>query len=138
MVQRIESVEDLITGLQGKEKVIMQRLRSLIMEAEPRLQEKLSYGVPLFFRNRRICFLWPASFSACTLKPVPENFSVTLAMCYGNRLSNDQGLLHQDKNSKTFTITFSSLSGINERSVQEVIREAVLVDEEFGNYKKKS
>ena len=134
----MQEVEDLITTLPSDEQIIVKRLRSVILDTDPRLQEKLSYGVPYFFHHRRICFIWPTSLVPCGYnqkEPVIEK--VTLGLCYGNLLSNDQGLLIAEKRKQVYVIRFSSVAEIQEQAIREIIQEAILVDEEFGKNKKK-
>lgn len=134
----MRDVEDFIADLTGSEKLIVRRLRSLIRETEPRLQEKLSYGVPYFSHYRRVCFLWPSScIPGCESRPVPVHGEVTLGLCYGNLLSNAQGLLLKEGRKQVYVIRFSSLDQIDEHAVREIIQEAVLVDEEFKKNNKK-
>jgi uncharacterized protein YdhG (YjbR/CyaY superfamily) len=54
-------VEDLIANLPENEKKITIALRNCILQTAPMLLEKLSYGVPYYFRKNRVCFIWPAS-----------------------------------------------------------------------------
>lgn len=128
----MRNVEDFISELTGNEKLLVRRLRSLILETEPRLQEKLSYGVPYFFHHRRICFLWPSScIPGSESRPVPVHGEVTLGLCYGNLLSNAQGLLLKEGRKQVYVIKFSATDQIDEQALREIIQEAVLVDEEF-------
>jgi hypothetical protein len=128
----MQDVEGFIAALTGDEKRIVARLRALILESGPRLQEKLSYGVPYFFHHRRICFLWPISHLPRNYPPPSLNSPlVTLGLCYGNLLSNEQGLLLKEGRKQVYMIKYSSIKEINEQAVREIIQEAVLVDETF-------
>lgn len=49
-------IEDFIVDLPPEERRIVERLRTIILETEPRLKEKLSYGVPYFFSTREFVF----------------------------------------------------------------------------------
>jgi hypothetical protein len=135
---RVKEIADLIADLPDDEKVIAKRLRSLILETEPRLQEKISYGVPYFFHHRRVCFIWPTSLLPLGYEPkTPITTKVTLGMCYGNRLSNEQGLLEKGNRKQVYTISFTSLSQVNDRAIREIIMEAVMVDDQFNPKKLK-
>jgi hypothetical protein len=133
----MNAVADLIADLPDDERVIIARLRTLIMESEPRLQEKISYGVPYFFHNRRVCFLWPASLlpGGCPPKE-PVRTKVTLGLCYGNLLSNDRGLLEKGNRKQVYTLDFTSAAEINDQVIREIILEAVMVDDQFKKTKK--
>jgi hypothetical protein len=124
-------VEDFIMALPKDEQLLLNRLRSIILDCDPRIQEKLSYSVPYFFHHRRICFLWPSS--ACS---GPKDAKILLGFCYGNLLSNEQRLLAGERRKQVYTARFSSLSEIDERVIREVVLEAVLVDEQFAKAKK--
>lgn len=130
----MDEVEHFILQLEPGERTIVQRLRSLILDSDPRIREKLSYGVPYFFHHRRICFLWPVSHYPCSeekRKTYPEK--VQMGFCYGNLLSNDQRLLRSDGRKQVYTIMFSSLSEIDDRAIREIVAEAILVDDGFLN-----
>ena len=128
----MQDVETYLETLTGLERTIMKRLRTLIFQAEPRIIEKLSYGVPYFSRHRRLFYLWPAT--AIPRKQQTEIDSspkVMLGFCYGNLLSNDQGLLVKEGRKQVFTIPVFSLTAEKERLISEVINEAIYVDEQF-------
>lgn len=133
----MQDVEEFIENLPRDERVILKRLRALIIQAEPRITERLNYGVPYFSRHKRLFFLWPASAVPCGEKYNPPPPKVTLGFCYGNLLSNEQGLLMSEGRKQVYTINISSLADVNERSLSEIFLEAVLVDEQLHNKKKK-
>ena len=126
----MQEIEDFIENLPRDEKVILERLRALIFGAEPRLTEKFSYGVPYYSRKRRLFFIWPASAGpvGSENKRTPK---VTLGFCYGNLLSNDQGLLVKDGRKQVFTIPFSHPDEIADGVISEILNEAILVDQQF-------
>src|SRR6187549_1741561 len=134
----MQDVETVIAELPSDERAIAKRLRALILDIDPRIREKLSYGVPYFFHHRRICFVWPTSCLPCgeySLKKTGTK--VTLGLCYGNLLSNDRGLLLQEGRKQVFVIKYTSVNEIDEKAVREILQEAVLVDDEFNKVKKK-
>jgi Domain of unknown function (DU1801) len=117
-------VNEFIINLPKAERIIVSRLRDLLFETEPRFREKLSYGVPYFSRNRRVCFLWPAS------APLgPTNAKVSFGFCYANLLSNAQGLLLKEGRRQVYITRFSSVNEIDEKLLLEIIHEALLVDD---------
>ena len=116
-------VNEFIINLPKEERIIVSRLRDLLFETEPRFHEKLSYGVPYFSRNRRVCFIWPAS------APLgPMNAKVSFGFCYANLLSNAQGLLLKEGRKQVYMARFSSVNEIDEKLLLEIIHEALLVD----------
>lgn len=132
----MKEVTDLIAELPPAESLIARKLRSLILDVSPRLREKISYGVPYFYHHRRVCFLWPVSCLPCGITKY-ENLKVTLGFCYGNMLSNNQGLLIAENRKQARVIPYHSIKEIDERLVTEIVHEAILVDDEFGKRKKR-
>jgi len=117
-------VSDFIINLPKEERVIVKKLRDLLIETEPRFREKLSYGVPYFSRNRRVCFIWPAS------APLgPKNAKVLFGFCYANLLSNVQGILLREGRKQVYIARFSSLNEIDEKLLLEITQEALIVDD---------
>jgi hypothetical protein len=132
----MQEVEDIIAVLPQDERLILKRLRSIILDTDPHVQERISFGVPYYYHNRRICFLWPTSLIPCGYsKPVEEK--VTLGLCYGNLLSNEQGLLIAENRKQVYVIRFSKASDIKDQPIREIIQEAILIDEQFGKSKKR-
>lgn len=127
----MRNIEDFISSLPKDEQIILKMLRNLIIDADPRVQEKLSYGVPYYSRNRRMFFLWPASAlsSARNKKKAPPK--VTMGFSYGNLLSNEQQILNRENRKQVFTIPFSSVSEIDERILLELVNEAIIIDDNF-------
>jgi hypothetical protein len=127
----MESVDDLIFNLPSDERMLVTKLRTLLFEIEPRFKEKLSYGVPYYSRNRRVCFIWPAS------APLgPRNAKVSFGFCYGNLLSNEQGILLSEGRKQVYIVRYSFVREVEERLLLEIIQEALLVDEAFAGKKK--
>lgn len=127
---------DFAQALPREERLIFHRLRALILETEPRLKEKISYGVPYFVRNRMICFIWPISAPNA---PKAKNQTwhdtiVSLGFCHGNQLSNLQGLLLSEGRKQVYIIRLRSLKELEqlERPIVEILQEAVILDEAFG------
>ncbi|MFZ6014176.1 MAG: DUF1801 domain-containing protein [Bacteroidota bacterium] len=132
------TIEDYISALPKDEQVIMKRLRSLILEIEPRVEEKINYGVPYFTRHRMLFFLWPGTISECGSHHdrKPDAPKVTMGFCHGNLLSNEQRLLASDGRKQVYVIRFFSHADINEPALREIIQEAVIVDQEFQKRKR--
>jgi Domain of unknown function (DU1801) len=124
-------LEGFIDDLPKDERILVSRLRALLFDTEPRFREKLSYGVPYFSLRRRVCFIWPAS---APLGPI--NAKVSFGFCYGNLLSNEQGVLLSEGRKQVHIVRFSSMRDINEKELLEIIREALIIDELFLPKKK--
>jgi hypothetical protein len=127
---RFDAVDDFLATLPLSEQRVVKCLRALLLAQDPRLQEKFAYGVPYYYRRRRIFFIWPSHAYLGA-----RNGKVTLGFCYGNLLSNDQGLLLAEKRKQVYMIRFSTLQEIGavEQPLTAIIHEALIVDEvEFG------
>ena len=62
---------------------------------------------------------------------------VALGFCQGNKMANEQGLLHADGRKQVYCMYFNSLSEIDEAQVRALLYEASIIDEEFGRQRKK-
>ncbi len=120
-------------ALPKEERLIFNRLREFVLETDPRLIETNNYGVPYYSRHRRICFIWPVSApDAPTAKNQKQDGTlVSLGFCYGNLLSNDQGLLLAEGRKQVYIIRFRSLSDFtsNEKQIAEILNEAIFLDQ---------
>jgi hypothetical protein len=133
----MNEVESLLAELTGDEKIIVSRIRNLILDIDPRVGERLSYGVPYFFHHRAICFVWPISKQPPNYPPpAPGREKVTFGFCYGNLLSNDQGLLMLENRKQVAIIKLYSVKDIDEHKFREIMLEAILIDDQFAKNKK--
>lgn len=120
----MQDIEDFISILPRQEQLITRKLRSIILDADPRIREQFSYGVPYYFRNRRMCFIWPA-----TAPHGPKGSVVSLGFCYGHMLSDGQGILKMEGRTQVSIVQYQSLREINETILMEVLQEAIMVDD---------
>jgi hypothetical protein len=124
---------DFAWALPQEERLIFQYLRNLILETEPRLQEKMNYGVPYFVRNRMVCFIWPVSApNAPTAKNQTLNDTiVSLGFCHGNKLSNEQVILLSEGRKQVYIVRLRSMDELRmlEKPITEILQEAILLDE---------
>lgn len=120
----MNSIEEFIDSLPPKERVIVKLLREIILDVDPRITEKLSYGVPYYSRKRRICFIWPQSAAYG-----PKDALVSFGLCYGHMLSNEQGVLLSEGRTQVSIIKYSILSEIDAPVVNAILQEALLVDD---------
>jgi len=129
----VADIAEFIQSLSRPEQVIVRRLRDIVSNVDPRIREQFSYGVPYYFRKRRVCFIWPQSAPYG-----PKNALVSFGFCYGHMLSNDQGILLHEGRSQVYIVRYSSLAEIDDRTLIEILQEAVLVDDlTFSKTKKK-
>jgi len=126
-----KTFEDFYYDLPEHEKQIVDLLREIVLEAAPDIQEKISYNVPYYFMNSRVCYIWPAS-----VRPGPKA-GVVFGLCRGQLLSNEQGLLELEGRKEIGTITFHSPAEVGRDAVREILYEAILLDEEIAAERKK-
>ncbi len=126
----MQSIEAFFYDLPESERTICFRLRDIILQAAPDFEELFSYGVPYYFRNRRVCCIWPAS-----AKGGPKR-GVFLGICHGNLLSNEQGIIEMGDRKQFGLIRYYAASEIQEEVILEILQEAILVDGELKRIKR--
>lgn len=126
----MKTYDDFFYDLPETEKVIVEQLRDIVLDTAPDFEERLSYGVPYYFLNSRVCFIWPSS-----VKPGPKS-GVVLGFCRGHLLSNEQELLEKEGRKEVYMITFHSPGEIQPEVLREIIYEAILVDAQFPKKKR--
>jgi len=124
---KIRSLVQLYELLTEEERIITDVLRQIIQEAVPHCKEKISYNVPFFFGNRRICLVWPASVPKGGIKK-----GVMLAFWYGNRLNDIDGYLTHGTNKQVFYKIFLSANDIKIKPLVTILKEAAKLDAAFS------
>jgi len=127
----MKTIEEFIYDLPKDEREISSRLRDIILSTAPDFEEKFSYGVPYFFRHRRICCIWPAS------SPGGPRHGVFIGFCRGNLLSNQQGVIDMGNRKRYGLIRYYDMKDIQEDILIEILQEAILVDEDLAKKKRK-
>jgi hypothetical protein len=129
-----KSVDETILSLPRPEQVIVNRLRTLILECLPKSIEKISYGVPFYKRHRMICFIWPPSIYWGPKKQWndKEEKGVTLGFCQGNLMSNEDRILLAEGRKQVYCMYFNALKEINDKQIRTLLFEAEFVDEGFA------
>ncbi|MFY9152875.1 MAG: hypothetical protein WAO52_12720 [Prolixibacteraceae bacterium] len=89
-------------------------------------REKLSYNVPYFYGNRRICLIWPG--------PVPWGgirSGVLFGFCQGNKLPDSKNYLTHGTNKQVFYKIYHSVDEIDPDAIISLLKKAVEVDSGF-------
>ncbi len=110
-------VETFIYRHEGQQKEIMLYFYHLISE-QPGVISKISFGIPFFNRKSWICYLNPK-----------KGGGVELVFTRGNELSNHSGLLKARNRKLVRGVVFNSLKDIPFGEINEIIQEALLLDE---------
>ncbi len=113
------------------EQAICNHLRTLILENFPELKEKFSYGVPYYFGNTRICFMYPASFPYCGFAE-----GVNLGFARGHLMSNEHGLLDMGSRKEVGYVLLRREAEVPAAVLLEMLHEAVLLDAEMAGNKR--
>ncbi|MCF8366383.1 MAG: DUF1801 domain-containing protein [Bacteroidales bacterium] len=115
----MNAVLDFIYNHEGEQKDLLLYFHQMIT-ANPGVTYKMSYRLPFYYRKSWICYLNPT-----------KNHGMELAFLRGNELSNSQGLLEAKGRKQVSGITFYNLSEIPVNAVQEILQEALILDEEI-------
>lgn len=119
----MRTFEDFYDNITIEEKIIVDKLRSIVLETNPGFREKISYNVPYYFLHSRVCYIWPAS-----VRPGPRS-GVVLGFCRGQMLSDtNKTLLDTVGRKEIATITFHNPDEINRDTIREILMEAVFID----------
>ncbi len=84
----------------------------------PEVVAKIRYRVPFYFRKSWVCYLNPI-----------KNHGIEIAFIRGNELSNEQGILQAKNRKQVHGVEVFDYNALPLKALQEVIQEALLLDE---------
>ncbi len=106
------------------ERIIVDVLRQIVLSNLPaNYKEKLSYNVPYFYGNRRICLIWPGSVPWGGIRS-----GVLFGFCQGNLLLDTENYLTHGTNKQVYYKIFHAVNEIDEAAIVKLLKEAVEVD----------
>jgi len=111
------TVENFILGLDGSQKAIVSFLHQRLTQHHG-LDAKIRFKIPMYFNRSWVCYLNPI-----------KNNGIELAFMYGKSLSNAQGLLLTKNRKMVAGIDLYDVNAIHERAIDEIIQEALILDE---------
>jgi len=121
------SIVQLYERMPENERIIVDVLRQIVRETLPEYcKEKISYNVPLFYGNKAICIIWPASVPRGGIKE-----GVLLGFWHGNKLNDSDGFLTHGTNKQIFYKIYRSPEQIKARPLKKLLKEAVKLDRSF-------
>jgi hypothetical protein len=126
-----KTVEELLLEMPKDERVIVQRLRSLVQECLPAATEKVSYGCPFYSGTRMICYICPPSL-LWGQKKEPYTLhekGVALGFCYGHLMANDDGTLLEEGRKQVTCYYIRKPGDIHEGQIRAWLFEAGLIDD---------
>jgi hypothetical protein len=137
----VRTVDEAMLSLPKPELAMMKRLRALVQECLPQAVEEPKYGlgVPYYSHYRQICFIWPSSYYWGPKKKESSGkpSTVSLGFCYGNLMSNEDGVLKAEGRKQVYCMHFKSIDEIDDRQIRTLLYEAELLDESFGKKRKR-
>ena len=113
----MHEVEDFIYSYEGNQRAVMLYLHNLLL-SYPHITCKISYKIPFYYRKSWLCYLNPTI-----------NGNVEFVFTRGNELSNIQGLLNTKGRTQVSGIEFKTDKEIPLESINEIIQEAILLDD---------
>jgi hypothetical protein len=122
-----KSIVQLYERMPENERIIVDVLRQIVRETLPEYcKEKMSFNVPLFYGNKAICIIWPASVPRGGIKE-----GVLFGFWHGNKLNDADCFLTHGTNKQVYYKIFKSPEQIKERPLKRLLKEAVELDRSF-------
>lgn len=112
---------------------IVLHIRAIIKECIPNIKEKLSYNVPYYYLNSRVCFLWPGSITWGNVK----NKGVRLGFVNGNLMRDELDYLDKGNRKQVYFKDFFSTREIDDSLIKMYLFEAITIDSELKKRKEK-
>jgi hypothetical protein len=117
---------DFIESRENPQRDILQRLHDILAQ-HPGVTGKIRFKVPFYYRKSWICYLNPL-----------KNGGVELCFLRGNELSNEQDLLDAKGRKQVYGVEYRAAEDIRSTLLDEVLQEALLLDEEVAYASKRS
>lgn len=124
----MDAINDFIYSYEGEQKAILHYFHHYLYD-QLGLIPKIRFKVPFYYKQSWICYL----------NPIKPN-GIELAFTRGNELSNAQTILQSNERKQVSGITFFNLKEIPLKAVEEIIQEAILLDEQvpYASKRKKN
>lgn len=111
------AVEDFIYRFEGSQREVMLFFHNLL-KTELNLTDKIRFKIPFYYGRSWICYL----------NPTKDN-KIEFAFVRGNELSNHQKILSNKGRKQVFSIEFETMVDVPLKQMNEIIQEAILLDE---------
>lgn len=121
----MSEVEDFIYQQDEEQRKIIIYLHETLTRLD--LTCKIRYKVPFYYAKSWICYI-----------NVSKTGSVELSFTRGNELSNEQGLLDHKGRKQVFSLELKTYRDIPKDALNEIIQEALLLDETIPYASKRS
>lgn len=120
-----KNVGDLLDYLPEHQLIITEKLRELVFECLPDVEERLSFNVPFYRKYGGICFIWPGAVAWGS----KGWDGVEFGFQHGNLLSDEANYLERGTRKQVFSKRFFRPEDINEDLLRAYLFEAAEVDE---------
>ncbi len=122
------NIDEFLEFLTEDEIKTVNLLRKIIFDCVPNINEKLSYNVPFYKKNKGMFFIWPAS----VLWGKKKSYSgVRFGFQQGYLLRDDLNILLKGNRKQVYYLDFLNLIDIDIDILKTYIFDAVLVDEQL-------
>jgi len=109
------------------QRVITDVLRQIILQTLPAgTKEKLTYNVPFYYVNRRVCLVWPGAVPWGGIRS-----GVLLGFCYGFKLKDPDNYLTHGTNKQVYYKIYHSTDEIDSAAIIRLLKEAIELDKKF-------
>ncbi|MDX1363386.1 MAG: DUF1801 domain-containing protein [Arenibacter latericius] len=115
--KEMTEVEEFIYQFEDDQRKMMLFLHNWLTK-DLTLTEKMRFNIPFYFGKSWICYLNPT-----------KKGKIEFAFVRGNELSNEQGLLDSKGRKQVYSIEFEKINDIPKQALNEIIQEAILLDE---------
>jgi uncharacterized protein YdhG (YjbR/CyaY superfamily) len=115
------SSEDFIENQEPAIRPLIWQLYRTIMNAHPKMRDKISFGIPMFSVKKEICYFGV----------IKKNIGIEVGFHRGFQMSNEQGILEAKKRKYIHGVSFKDLSDFKEKedAFHEILQEAIILDE---------
>jgi len=120
---KFHNVEDLLSSLPKLEKQIVLKIRNIILDTLPNVQEKLSHNVPFYYLRKRVCFIWPASVPWGNIES-----GVALGFCQGDQLQDGLNQLTFEERKKVGRKIYNTLHEVDTDIIKCYLTESAAID----------
>ncbi|MCX6182831.1 MAG: DUF1801 domain-containing protein [Bacteroidetes bacterium] len=122
----MKAAENYIYDAPEKYRDLLYRLREILLNASPYIEEKIAYMVPFYKHFGMLCYI------------AHGKRGVEVGFWRGHELSNEQGVLISDGRKIVRSLVYEKMEELDESILMEIVQEAMLLNEEhFKNKKKK-
>lgn len=113
----MNAVENFILDTDPETQEILEVLRQFILASDPHIREKISYGIPFFFRKKNICYL------------NPKINGVDLGFVSGTKLAFTHPTFELKDRKQVKTLHYTSVQEIDFTVLDKILQEAILIDD---------